>query len=121
MIKGINFASIPVRDQARALEFYTTKLGYRLIPDVPMEPDQRWIDVGFPRADAKLVLFTAPGQEAMIGGHMNVSLLADDVSATAAELAERGVEFVKPATKEPWGTSAIFRDLDGNRFVLSTP
>ena len=47
--------------------------------------------------------------------------MADDVVATAAELAGRGVEFVKPATKEPWGTSAIFKDVDGNQFVLSTP
>ncbi len=121
MIKGIKFASIPVRDQSRALEFYTTKLGCRLITDAPMGPDQRWIELGFPRADTKLVLFTAPGQEAMIGSFMNVTFMADDVEATAAELAARGVEFVKPATKEPWGTSAIFKDPDGNRFVLSTP
>jgi hypothetical protein len=28
MIKGIKFASVPVRNQDKALEFYTTKLGF---------------------------------------------------------------------------------------------
>ena len=33
MIKGIKFASIPVKDQDRALEFYTERLGFRIITD----------------------------------------------------------------------------------------
>lgn len=121
MIKGIKFASIPVRDQDRALAFYTGKLGFRVITDSPFDGTQRWIELGIPRADTRLVLFTAKGQEAMIGGFMNVTFMADDVEATAREMAEKGVEFVKPATKSDWGTSAIFKDPDGNQFVLSSP
>ena len=121
MIKGLKFASIPVRDQDRALEFYTQKLGFRVITDSPFDGKQRWIELGIPRADTKLVLFTAPGQEAMIGGFMNVTFMADDVEATARELAARGVEFVQPPERADWGTAAVFRDPDGNRFVLSTP
>jgi catechol 2,3-dioxygenase-like lactoylglutathione lyase family enzyme len=120
MIKAIKFASIPVRDQDRALEFYTTKLGCRVVTDMPLGP-QRWIELAFPRAETKLVLFTAPGQEQMIGGFMNVTFMADDVEATVIELTERGVEFVRPAKKEPWGTSAVFRDPDGNQFLISSP
>ena len=41
--------------------------------------------------------------------------------ATAKELEERGVEFVQRAEKADWGTSAIFKDSEGNQFVLSTP
>ena len=121
MLKGIKFVSVPVRDQDRALEFYTTKLGCRIVTDAPFDGAQRWIELAFPRADTKLVLFTAPGQEAMIGGFMNVTFVADDVEATARELMARGVEFVQAPEKADWGTAAIFRDPDGNRFVLSTP
>ena len=121
MIKGIKFASIPVRDQDRALEFYTTKLGCRVITDSPFDGGQRWIELGIPRAETRLVLFTAPGQEAMIGGFMNVTFMADDVEETARELRARGVEFVQEPRKEDWGTSAIFKDADGNQFVLSSP
>src|SRR5919201_4330497 len=120
MIKGIKFASVPVTNQDRSLEFYTKKLGLRVITDAPFNGDQRWIELGFPRADTKLVLFSAPGQEKMIGGLMNITFVADDVEATAKELRERGVEFVQEPQKADWGTAAIFKDLDGNQFVLST-
>jgi len=121
MIKGIKFTSIPVRDQDRALEFYTQKLGFRVLTDSPFDGTQRWIELGIPRAETRLVLFTAPGQEAMIGGFMNVTFMADDVEATARELEAKGVAFVQKAQKADWGTSAIFEDPDGNQFVLSTP
>ena len=41
-------------------------------------------------------------------------------AATEAELKEKGVEFAQPPKKESWGTSAIFKDIDGNTFVLGT-
>ena len=121
MIKGIKFASVPVRNQDASLEFYTKKLGLKVITDSPFDATQRWIELGVPRAETKLVLFTAPGQESMIGGFMNVTFMADDVEATAAEMKARGVEFVQEPQKADWGTAAIFKDCDGNQFVLSTP
>jgi catechol 2,3-dioxygenase-like lactoylglutathione lyase family enzyme len=121
MIKGIKFASVPVTDQDRALDFYTNKLGMRIITDSPFDGTQRWIELGFPRADTKLVLFTAEDHRKLIGGFMNVTFVADDVEATATELKARGVEFVQEPQKADWGTAAIFADADGNKFVLSTP
>jgi predicted enzyme related to lactoylglutathione lyase len=121
MIKGIKFASVPVTDQNRALEFYTTKLGFKVVTDSPFDGKQRWIELGMPRAETRLVLFTAPGQEQLIGGFMNVTFMADDVEATAKDMKARGVEFVQEPQKADWGTAAIFKDVDGNQFVLSTP
>ena len=43
------------------------------------------------------------------------------LTATAAELKAGGVEFMQDPKKADWGTSAIFKDQDGNLFVLSTP
>lgn len=120
MIKGIKFACIPVTDQDRALEFYTRKLGFRVLTDAPFDGTQRWIELGIPRADTKVVLFTAEDHKKLIGGFMNFTFYADDVEATAAELKARGVEFVQEPTKADWGTSAMFKDPDGNRFLLST-
>jgi catechol 2,3-dioxygenase-like lactoylglutathione lyase family enzyme len=121
VIKAIKFVSIAVTDQDRALEFYTKKLGLRVITDSPFDGTQRWIELGIPRADTKVVLFTAPGHEQMIGKFQNITFMADDVEATAGELKARGVEFTQEAQKADWGTSAIFKDADGNVFVLSTP
>ena len=121
MIKAVKFVSVPVKDQDASLEFYTKKLGLKVITDSPFDGKQRWIEIGFPRADTKLVLFTADGQEKMIGGFMNITFMADDVFATAKEMKEKGVEFVQEPQKADWGTAAIFKDADGNQFVLSTP
>jgi predicted enzyme related to lactoylglutathione lyase len=119
MIKAVKFVSIPVRDQDRALAFYTEKLGFKVTTDQPMG-DQRWIELRIPGADTGVVLFTPPGHEERIGGFMNLALTADDVEATWRELTARGVEFVQPPRTEHWGTSSIFKDQDGNQFVLSS-
>ena len=121
MIKAVKFVSIPVTDQDRALEFYTGKLGFRVITDSPFDATQRWIELGIPRADTKVVLFIPHGQDRMIGGFMNITFMADDVEATANQMKARGVEFVQDPKKTDWGTAAIFKDLDGNVFVLSSP
>jgi predicted enzyme related to lactoylglutathione lyase len=51
----------------------------------------------------------------------NACHMVDDVEATARELKARGVEFVQEPQKADWGTAAIFKDGDGNQFVMSTP
>ena len=119
MIKGIKFASIPVSDQDRALAFYTQKLGFRLLTDQPFSEEQRWIELGIPGADTRVVLFRF--DEAMKpGGQMNVTFWADDVEATVLELKRRGVRITMEPKREEWGTAAAFQDVDGNSFVLSS-
>jgi len=51
---------------------------------------------------------------------MNVTFWSDDVEATTRELRTRGVEFMMEPKREDWGVAAIFKDLDGNTFVLSS-
>ena len=120
MIRGIKFLSIPVLDQDAALAFYTDKLAFRVQTDQPMGPGQRWIELAIPGAETGVSLFTAPGHEDRIGTFTGVSLWCDDVFATAELLQSKGVTIVKAAKKEPWGTSAIIADVDGNQFVLSS-
>ena len=118
MIKQINFVSIPVADQARALDFYTEKFGFTIITDQPFDEKQRWIELRVPRAETRVVLFTTDEDKNRIGSFMNMSYNCDDLDKTYRELTERGVEFENPPKKEPWGNYAIFKDSEGNRFVL---
>ena len=120
MIKGIKFLGIPVSDQDRALTFYTQKLGFTVSTDQPFEGGQRWIELSIPGAETGIVLFTPKGHEDRIGTFVNTSLWTDDADATYADLKEKGVEFTTPPTKQPWGTFCIFKDPDGNSFVLGS-
>ncbi len=119
MIKGIKFASIPVTDQDRALAFYTEKLGFRLLVDAPFTDKQRWIELGIPGAGSRIVLFRFD-QGLQPGQLMNVVFWSDDVEGTTGDLKAEGVEIVSEPKKADWGTSSIFKDLDGNQFVLSS-
>jgi predicted enzyme related to lactoylglutathione lyase len=119
MIKAVKFASIPVTNQDRALAFYTEKLGFKVFTDAPFDDKQRWIELGIPRAETKIVLFSTDAFKPLIGSFMNIAFTCDDVESTFRHLKGRGVEFVKEPEKADWGTFCIFKDADGNQFVLS--
>jgi len=121
MIKAMKFVGVPVSDQDKALEFYTKKLGFRVITDQPMGPGQRWIEIGIGSNGTGLALFTPEGQEDRIGTFTGIAFTADDVPGTWKELTGKGVKFTQPPKKESWGTSSIFVDPDGNQFVLGSP
>ena len=107
MIKGIKFGSVPVRDQDRALAFYTEKLGFKVATDQPFSEKQRWIELQIPGADTRFVLFTPDGQEDRIGGFQPMTFWCDDVFATSSQMKAKGVEFTADPRKEVWGTMAI--------------
>ena len=119
MIRGIKPVSIPVRNQDASLKFYTEKLGFKIVTDQPISDTQRWIELMVPGAESRVALFTPEGHEDRIGSFQSVSFWCDDVAATAKILKSKGVEFRQDPKTEVWGTMAIFKDPDGNQFVLS--
>ena len=120
MIRGVKFVSIPVTDQDAALKFYTESLGMKIVTDQPFTDKQRWIELLIPGADTGVALFTPPGHEDQIGKFQSVAFWCDDVFATAEAMKKKGVAFAKEPTTESWGTAAIFKDPDGNQFVVSS-
>jgi len=120
MIKRIKFLGIPVRDQDRALSFYTEKLGFRVLTDQQFSEKQRWIELTIPGAETGIVLFTPEGHEDRIGTFVNTSWEVDNIEKTYAELQAKGVEFAGPPQKQPWGTFVIMKDSEGNQLVLSS-
>lgn len=119
MIRAIRFVTIPVRDQAESLRFYTERLGFRVHADLPFGEKQRWIELRIGHAETGFVLFNTEGDEDLIGRGFQGSLRCDDLEKTYTQLISKGVEFVTPPTEAPWGAYAIFKDIDGNRFVMS--
>jgi catechol 2,3-dioxygenase-like lactoylglutathione lyase family enzyme len=120
MIKRIKFIGIPVRDQDRALAFYTEKLGMLVITDQQFSPTQRWIELTIPGAETGVALFTPPGHEDRVGKFVNTSWEVDDVEAAYDELSAKGVEFKGPPQKQAWGAFAMMLDSEGNSIVLSS-
>jgi catechol 2,3-dioxygenase-like lactoylglutathione lyase family enzyme len=119
MITHVKFVSIPTRDQDTALAFYTEKLGFKLVTDQPFDGKQRWIELRVGTSDTRFVLFTMD-EGPQPGSSFNGALACDNVERTYGELNGRGVEFVSAPQTQPWGTFAVFKDTDGNQFVLSS-
>jgi catechol 2,3-dioxygenase-like lactoylglutathione lyase family enzyme len=120
MIKAIKFVTVPVTDQNRALDFYTRTLGFKITTDQPFNDTQRWIELRISGSDTGLVLFTPDGFADRIGTFQGLSFLVDDVKKTYDELKAKGVEFTGPPQVADWGSSAVFKDPDGNQFVMSS-
>lgn len=118
--------SIPVEDQARALEFYTDKLDFVLKHDVPVG-EARWLTVVSPEApDGVEVVLEPMGHpaareytSALKADGIPINQFAvDDVAAEYERLTGLGVSFTqKPLEMGPI-TTAVLDDTVGNLVQL---
>ena len=56
MLTKVGTITVHVTDQDKALAFYTEQLGFETRADMPMGPDQRWIEVARPGAQTRILL-----------------------------------------------------------------
>ncbi|HST58949.1 MAG TPA: VOC family protein, partial [Longimicrobium sp.] len=79
-IRRIAIVSIPVVDQQTAKQWYADVLGFALLADNPMGPEQRWVQLGIPGAETSITLVTwFRGMPA--GSAQGLVLVTDDVAA----------------------------------------
>ena len=109
MIRGIKFATIPVTDQDKSIAFYTQKLGFRIITDQPYDEHQRWVELGIPGADTRVVLVKFD-DSLKPGMQMPFTYWTDDVEGTVRELKAKGVKITMEPMTADWGTAAAFQD-----------
>jgi catechol 2,3-dioxygenase-like lactoylglutathione lyase family enzyme len=120
MITHVSVIGVFVKDQEKALDFYVNKLGFEKRADESMGGGQRWLEVAPPGAATRIVLSRATAEWGAdkVGQWTDIVFAPDDLDATYQELSARGVEFTLPPTQESWGKQALFKDQDGNTFVL---
>ena len=115
-IQRLAIVSIPVSDQKRAKEFYTSVLGFELVRDEVFKESTRWIEVTPSKGQPSFTLVNwFPSMPA--GSLRGVVLLADDLDGTCANLRSRGLSLPE-VQSAPWGRYTTFSDPDGNGWVL---
>jgi catechol 2,3-dioxygenase-like lactoylglutathione lyase family enzyme len=133
MITKMNHACIYVLDQDSAYDFYVNKLGFKVHTDAPMGPGKRWLTVTPPEQPDLEVILSAvqPGmgfndetaeqmKNLIKSGAFGFAVWAcKDLNATYEEMIAKGVEFIKPPTKEFYAYEALFKDDSGNWFSLT--
>lgn len=124
----INVTSVLVDDQAKALAFYTEKLGFTKKTDVPTG-DARWLTVVSPAAPDGVELLLEPDghpaarpfKEALVADGIPFTQFAvDDVYAEVERLKALGVEFTQDATDFGPVVTAVLDDTCGNLIQLAT-
>lgn len=118
-ITQIQLFSLPVSDQDRARAFYVDTLGFELVADTAMGPDQRWVQVRPPGSQTSITLVT--WFEGMPAGSVKGTVLeTDNLDKDVTELQGRGVRIEGGIQSMPWGRFVTFDDPDGNGLVLQT-
>jgi predicted enzyme related to lactoylglutathione lyase len=114
-VTGVDFVSVPTRDLERAVAFYGETLG---LPRSVYRPDRN-----FAEFETGTVTLTVMDPERMGVGRFqpnanHVALHVDDVEASRAALAARGVEFSGDIFDTGVCHMALFADPDGNALML---
>jgi catechol 2,3-dioxygenase-like lactoylglutathione lyase family enzyme len=110
---------VPVTDQDEAIAFYTSKLGFTLIADMPFGDGDRWIELAPPGGGAN-VAFGPVRNDFQPGRPTGILLSSPDPAADRAELAGLGVD-VDPDVMGGGGGVPVmfsFRDQDKNQIMI---
>lgn len=125
----VTLISIPVRDQEKALRFYTEKLGFLIKKDAPLEGGNRWLTLVSKEAQdgPELLLEPAPNhfepckvfQDALMeAGIPYTQFDVDDVDSEYERMIKLGVEFSVKPTQMGTVKFAVFNDTCGNNIQI---
>lgn len=128
MNQHIAHIALVVDNYDEAIKFYTEKLNFKLIEDTRLSETKRWVMVK-PTGDGQCSLLlaqAATGEQKtrvgnQTGGRVFLFLYTDDFWRDYNNLLLQKINFVRPPSKEVYGTVAVFEDLYGNLWDLIEP
>lgn len=128
VMQKIAHIALVVRDYDEAIDFYTIKLGFKLIEDTKLSEEKRWVLVAPPGAkECCLLLAKASNDEQaasignQTGGRVFLFLFTDDFARDYEKMVAKQIKFVRPPKDEEYGRVAVFEDLYGNMWDLLEP
>jgi predicted enzyme related to lactoylglutathione lyase len=120
MFTRVMYTTLFVRDQRKALEFYTENFGFVKRADNP-GPEGWFLTMGFEGQDIEVLLWpgTQGQSDAAAYGAGLLFIESDDLRKDVERLQANGVQFVQSAPEDyPFGVRIEALDPDGNRLSL---
>lgn len=118
-IRSFEIVSVPVSDQQKSKQFYRDVLGFDLLREEPMGPGQKWIQLA-PKECSTTIALVTWFESMRPGGLQGVMLNSSDIERDHADLTQRGLALTE-IKQEPWGRYSMFKDPDGNGWILRQP
>jgi len=125
----LKFMSVMVKDQEKALKFYTGKLGFHKMADIPMG-EYRWLTVVSPDGISGVELVLEPlgfapaktYQKALFdAGIPATAFITKDITREYQRLKGAGIKFRGEPERSGPITSVVFEDTCGNLINLVQP
>ena len=118
-ITGIASTSIFVKDQQESLTFWVEKVGFEVICDIILESNFRWLEIAPNSSGSSINLYPKSLISKKDLKPMPVIVFTtDDIYRTFDNLKAKGVTFSRNPLKSILGIYAMFKDLDGNEFLI---
>jgi catechol 2,3-dioxygenase-like lactoylglutathione lyase family enzyme len=128
MNQRLAYITLLVDDYDKAIDFYTSKLNFKLIEDTTLSETKRWVLVKPDGSgDCCLLLAKAANeqQKSMIGnqtgGRVFLFLHTDNFQRDYQNLLNNGIKIVREPVEEKYGIVAVFQDIYGNHWDLIEP
>lgn len=127
MIDSIGGIVIFVSNQARAIEFYTQKLGFDVKGEYPYK-NTKWVEVA-PKNSTTTISLMEPNNDMMtneeieqarkeIGTMTSLWFYTKNINDTYKELQEKGVNITEPKKQDWGGIMSQIKDQDNNILTL---
>ena len=127
MIDSIGGVVIFVSNQARAIEFYTQKLGFDIKGEYPYK-NTKWVQVA-PQNSTTTISLMEPNTDMMtneeieqakkeIGTMTSLWFYTKNIDDTYKELQEKGVNITEPQKQDWGGIMSQIKDQDNNILTL---
>jgi lactoylglutathione lyase len=116
-ITGVRTIGVPVRDQDKALEFYTTVLGFSKRLDIVTPGGTRWIEVG-PASGGPSIALVQEHDRVIAGIETGIRLTTADAEADHAAMLAHGVAAGEVLRWPGVPPMFSFSDQDGNGLEL---
>ena len=117
--------ALVVADYDQAIDWYTKKLGFKLIEDTTLSEVKRWVLIQPPgEGSCQLLLAKAATEEQktrvgnQTGGRVFLFLHTDDFERDHENLLQKGITIVRGPSEEEYGKVLVFEDLYGNLWDL---
>jgi catechol 2,3-dioxygenase-like lactoylglutathione lyase family enzyme len=124
-VKRISLINVLVKNQDQAIEFYTRKLGFLLVENVPFGKT-RWVTIRLPDDQGltfALNLAESEGDVALVGKQAGsqplFGIMTDDCLRDYRQMKEAGVKFHGEPQVQPYGTGVTLEDLYGNKIYMN--
>jgi catechol 2,3-dioxygenase-like lactoylglutathione lyase family enzyme len=116
-VKRVWMSSVPVRDLAKAIDFYVDVVGLDLVVE---DRKRNWAEVGGAEPATKIGLYVPDKKEKrQPGGDTGVILEVDSIFEFHRRLVDEEVPFkLKPERRAWGGIMAVFLDPDGNELTV---